>query len=314
MFSVQSQFKPEFMKYQLFSLLFLTFLFLCAFLFHACDDRVVPVAGDPEVVTEGFLFTEGPYWHPDGFLIFSDIPASIVYKWTPGNPESEVYIEPSGNSNGINALPDGTILIAQHAGRVSEVGDEKELIPIAEEYNGMRLNSPNDIAVRSDGLIYFTDPPFGVSDEDRELDFSGVYRISRDGSLTLLFDEFALPNGIIFSPDEEYLYINDSETGQILRFDVLENGDIENPRRFANVGAMGELGGADGMVTDTEGRLYTTGPNGFIVFDPEGRQIHQIRFDHQITNMTWGEENLDVLYITSPNAVYRLEMNTQGWR
>jgi gluconolactonase len=290
------------------------FLIFFSLALLACSEQIEPVAGDPEVVTEGFRFTEGPYWHPEGYLIFSDIPANIVYKWTSGSSESEVYIEPSGNSNGISARPDGTILLAQHAGRVSEVNESLELNPIAEEYNGMRLNSPNDIAVRSDGLIYFTDPPFGVSDEDRELDFSGVFRINHDGSLTLVFDEFALPNGIVFSPDEQYLYINDSETGQVLRFDVLENGDIENPRRFANVGAMGELGGADGMVTDTEGRLYTTGPNGFIVYDAEGRQIHQIRFDHQITNMTWGEENLDVLFITSPNAVYRLEMNTMGWR
>lgn len=278
-----------------------------------CSESVNPVQGEPEIVTSGFQFTEGPYWHPDGFLLFSDIPASIIYKWTPGQEESEIYIEPSGNSNGINAMPDGTVIVAQHAGRVSEINENDELVPIVEQFDGMRLNSPNDLIARSDGLIYFTDPDFGVSDEDKELDFSGVYRINHDGSLTVIYDEFALPNGIAFSPDESRLYINDSATGQIIQMDVLENGDVENPRPFANVGEMGELGGADGMVTDSNGRLYTTGPNGFIVFDSSGVQIHQIRFDHQITNLAWGGSDKSELYITSPNDVYRLRMNTQGW-
>jgi gluconolactonase len=295
-------------------IILLCMIFAISAFFYSCTNQPEPVAGEPEIITDGFRFTEGPYWHPDGFLLFSDIPANIIYKWTPGNSKSEVYIEPSGNSNGIKALPDGTLLLAQHAGRVSEVGENLELIPIAESYEGKRLNSPNDIAVRSDGLIYFTDPPFGVSDEDRELDFSGVYRINTDGSLTLIYDEFALPNGIVFSPDENYLYVNDSESGQVIKFDVLDNGDVENPRPFANVGAMGELGGADGMVTDTDGRLYTTGPNGFIVFDENGIQIQQLRFGHQITNLAWGGDDLDHLYITAPDRVYRLDMNTHGWR
>lgn len=290
-------------------------LVLCTFIvaIQACSDRVEPLADEPEVVTDGYQFTEGPYWHPDGFLLFSDIPANTIYKWTPGQSEAEVYIEPSGNSNGIAALEDGTLILAQHSGRISAVNSEQELTPIVEEYNGMRLNSPNDVTVRSDGLIYFTDPTFGVSDEDRELDFSGVYRINSDSSLTVIYDEFSLPNGIVFSPDENYLYINDSETGQIIRFDVLDNGDVENPFRFANIGDMTEMGGADGMKTDSEGRLYTTGPNGLIVFDENGVQIYQRRFDHQITNLAWGGENKDQLFMTARGDVYRIPMNTTGW-
>lgn len=279
----------------------------------SCAKNFDPVAGEPEVVTEGFRFTEGPYWHPEGFLLFSDIPANRVYKWTPGNSESEVYLEPSGNSNGIAARPDGTLLLAQHAGSVSEVTDSLTTNPVATQYNGMRLNSPNDLAVRSDGLIYFTDPTFGVSDDERELDISGVYRINADGSVNLLYDGFNLPNGIAFSPDESYLYVNDSETGQILRFDVLDNGNIENPQPFASIGEMAELGGADGMKTDSDGRLYTTGPNGFIVFDEDGNRIKQIRFDHQITNLAWGGDDMNELYMTSPAAIYRIPMHTQGW-
>lgn len=292
--------------------------FLFTVLFSAialisCTQEFDPTAGEPEVVTEGFQFTEGPYWHPDGFLLFSDIPANRVYKWTPGNPESEVYLEPSGNSNGIDAHPDGTLLLAQHAGRVSEVTDSLTTNPIATEYNGMRLNSPNDLTVRSDGLIYFTDPTFGVSEEDQELDFAGVYRINADGSVELLYDRFRLPNGIAFSPDESYLYVNDSDTGQILRFDVLDNGNIVNPEPFANVGALAEMGGSDGMVTDTDGRLYTTGPNGIIIYDQDRNVLERIPFDHQITNLAWGGEEKRELYVTSPSAIYRILMNAQGW-
>ena len=293
--------------------LLLSSILILTTIFSGCESQNQPVAGEPEVVTDGFRFTEGPFWHPDGFLIFSDIPANTVYKWTPGQSESEVYIDSSGNSNGITAGPDGTIYLAQHAGRISRVGEEMELITVADEYNGMRLNSPNDVTVRSDGMIYFTDPTFGVSADDRELEFSGVYRLDPEGNLTLLFDEFALPNGITFSPDENHLYVNDSETGQVLRFNVLQNGDIESPIRFANVGEMGELGAADGMKTDSDGLLYTTGPNGLLIFDTNGNQIHQIEFDQQITNIGWGGENNDQLFITAPNQVYRLQMNTRGW-
>lgn len=278
-----------------------------------CAGYESPVAGEPEVVTSGFQFTEGPFWHPDGYLIFSDIPANTIYKWTPGSEESEVFLHPSENSNGITSNGAGNLVLAQHAGSVSRVSGEGELIPLAKEYQGSRLNSPNDVAVRSDGMIFFTDPPFGVSEVERELDFSGVYRINPDSSLSLIYDEFSLPNGITFSPDETNLYVNDSETGQIIRFDVDENGDVSNAFRFANIGAMVDGAGADGMKTDSEGRLYTTGPNGFIVFDENGTQIYQHRFSHQITNLAWGGEDKDQLFITSPGDIYRFKMNTTGW-
>lgn len=283
---------------------------MLALLFTAgCETEIEFSLGEPEVVTSGFRFTEGPVWQPEGFLLFSDIPASIIYKWTPGNTESEVFIEPSGNSNGIKVLPDGTLIVAQHAGRVSVVNEDRELITVADQYDGMRLNSPNDIAVRSDGLVYFTDPDFGVSDENKELDFQGVYRINHDGSLTVVYDEFSLPNGIVFSPDENYLYVNDSATGDIRRFDVMENGDLGDSIHFANIGEMASLGGADGMVVDGYGRLYTTGPNGFIVFDSAGEQLEQIRFDQQITNLAWGGEDGNDLFITSRGDVLRIRVN-----
>jgi gluconolactonase len=285
--------------------------FLLIFLF-SCTSETELTLGEPEAITEGFQFTEGPYWHPDGYLLFSDIPANVIYKWEPGNAESEVYIEPSGNSNGITSSPDGTILLAQHSGQVSRVNDDLSLSVLAEEFNGSRLNSPNDLVARSDGKIFFTDPPFGVSEEDRELDFSGVYRLDQDSTLTLLFDGFDYPNGIALSPDESKLYVNDSATGQIFQFDLLDDGSVENQSLFASVGERDNTGAADGMKTDSEGRVYSTGPGGLSIFDTEGNRVQIIEFDERITNLTWGDSDYSSLYVTAPNSVYRVQMNVTG--
>ncbi|MFO7798421.1 SMP-30/gluconolactonase/LRE family protein [Rhodohalobacter sp.] len=288
-----------------FTIFFLMFLF-------SCTNETELTLGEPEAITEGFQFTEGPFWHPDGFLLFSDIPANTIFKWEPGNSESEVYIEPSGNSNGITSSPDGTVLLAQHSGKVSQVNDDLTLTVLAEEFNGNRLNSPNDLVARSDGKIFFTDPPFGVSDEDRELDFSGVFRLDQDGTLTLLYDGFEYPNGIALSPDESKLYVNDSATGQILRFDLLEDGSVANETLFASVGERDDTGAADGIKTDSEGRLYSTGPGGLSIFDTEGNRIQIIEFDERITNLAWGDSDYSRIYVTAPNSVYRVQTNVKG--
>ncbi len=286
-------------------------LFSIMFLF-SCSGETELMLGEPEVVSDGFQFTEGPYWHPDGFLLFSDIPANIIYKWEPDSRESEIYIQPSGNSNGINSSPEGDILIAQHNGQVSQINDDLTITVLADQFNGSRLNSPNDLVARSDGKIFFTDPPFGVSDEDRELDFSGVFRLDQDGTLTLLYDGFDYPNGIALSPDESKLYVNDSATGQILRFDLLEDGSVTNETLFASVGERDNTGAADGMKTDSDGRLYSTGPGGLSVFDTEGNRIQLLGFDERITNLAWGDTDYSRLYVTAPNSVYRVQTNVSG--
>lgn len=267
---------------------------------------------EPEILTGPHEFNEGPYWNPEGYLLFSDIPANRVYRWSEMEG-LDVYLEPSGNSNGIEADVDGSILLAQHAGRVSRLTSNGNLEVIVESYNGQRLNSPNDLAVHSSGTIYFTDPPFGVSDEERELGFSGVYRISPDGELSVMYNEFEYPNGIDFSADESRLYVSDSGTGTIMSFDVDENGIVSSPQEFANVGAMGTgAGAADGMETDNAGNVYTTGPQGLIIFDENGNQLHLVEFDEQITNVGWGGEELNDLYITGSDHVYRYTMNATG--
>lgn len=294
--------------------------FICVILitgfFFACAEEERPLIdedAEPEVISSGHQFTEGPYWHPDGYLLFSDIPANRVYRWEPGE-ESEVYLEPSGNSNGIQADVDGSIVLTQHAGRLSRLTADGELETIVDNYQGNRLNSPNDLTVHSNGTIYFTDPPFGVDEEDRELDFSGVYKLSPEGELTLIYDEFDYPNGIILSPDEDLLYVNDSEIGDITVFDVDANGDVSSPRRFASVGNRDDGGAADGMVIDMDGRVYSTGPSGLSVFDSDGNHLEDIGFEQSISNMEWSGEEEGLLYITSRDLVYRLQLNAEGYK
>lgn len=290
-------------------------LFLIVLLFAiSCANETQPLlveGAEPEVIADSFEFTEGPYWHPDGFLLFSDIPANKVYRWSEDDGV-DVFIEESGNSNGIQADINGNILLAQHQGTVSRLNSDGELEVIADSYEGSRLNSPNDIAVHSNGNIFFTDPPFGVNDDERELDFSGVYKLTPMGELTVIYDDFNLPNGLVFSPDESLMYLNDSETGDILVFQVNPDGDLHLPEIFANIGEMGSMGGADGMVTDLRGNLYTTGPNGLTIFNEDGEQIHRIPFEEQITNLEWGGEDLDQLFITGSDNVYRYRINTIG--
>lgn len=266
---------------------------------------------EPETIASGFQFTEGPFWHWEGYLLFSDIPANTIYKWKPESSESVEFMNPSGHSNGITSDSDGNIILAQHDGMISRITPENDVVVLVRSYDGKRLNSPNDVVVKSDGAIYFTDPPFGVGEEEQELPFSGVYRW-KDNQLTMLFDGFDRPNGIVFSPDEQYLYVNNTTSGEIMSFEVSDSGELQNERKFAEVGEAAENGAADGMTVDTEGRIYSTGPGGIYIFAPDGQQVEMIDLPERATNLAWGGENNNLLFITTPSAVYRLAMNTEG--
>ncbi len=280
----------------------------------ASAQSLVADGGEAEKITSGFQFTEGPYWHPDGYLLFSDIPANTIYRWTPGTTESKVFMNPSGHSNGITADSEGNLILAQHDGMVSVVNGDKKVVVQAQSYDGKRLNSPNDVTVASDGTIYFTDPPFGVSDEDRELTFSGVYMLKPDSEPQLMFDGFDRPNGVVLTSDESTAYVNNTSSGEIMAFDVADNGELINGRDFASVGAGEESGAADGMVVDVEGRLYSTGPGGIYVFSADGEQIQMIEMPARVTNMGWGGSENKTLYLTTPSAIYRMKMTTEGVR
>lgn len=266
---------------------------------------------EPEIVTEGYQFTEGPVWHPQGYLLFSDIPANIIYKWRPGQRRADVFLTPTGHSNGLALNENNHLIICRHEGQVSALRGDT-LVTLASRYQGKRLNSPNDLAIKSNGGIYFTDPPFGVSEAEKELNISGVYRITDDGSLHLLYDELSQPNGIVFSPDERKLYVNDSATGRILVFDVTTDGSLSLPEEFATVGASDSTGAADGMIVDQQGRLYSTGPGGIFVFSRHGKLIYKNSMPVQTTNLTWGREGKKELFVTTPAAIYRLQLRSHS--
>ena len=282
--------------------------------------EIVPEGAQLERLATGFLFTEGPVWDAaNGCLFFSDIPGNKIRKWTP-DKGIEVIREPSGKSNGLTLDKQGRLLACEHANRrVSRAEKDGTVVTIADKYEGKRLNSPNDVVAKSDGSVYFTDPPFGLTVEfgapgERELTFQGVYRLSPDGeTLTLLVDDFQGPNGLAFSPDESLLYIDDSALVHVRVFDVNPDGTISNGRMFAELQGD-EKGTTDGMKVDSAGNIYITGPGGIFVYDPSGEELGRIDIPEVAANMAWGDEDWKSLYITASTSLYRIRLGIEGIR
>ena len=265
-----------------------------------------------EKVADGFEFTEGPVWHPDGFLLFSDVPANTIYKWQP-QQKPKIFRQPSGNANGNTLDHSGRLVTGEHSNRrVSRTEANEEIITLASHYQGKRLNSPNDLVIKSDGSIYFTDPPYGIKPEQEELGFYGVYRLTPDGTLTLLVDDFVRPNGIALSPDETKLYVNDSQQGHIRVFDVQPDGMLANGKVFAEMKPPSEAGAADGMKVDIKGNIYSTAPGGVWVFSPQGDLLGVIETPEPPANIAWGDRDYKTLYITARNSLYRIRLNIEG--
>ncbi len=267
-----------------------------------------------EKLAGDFQFIEGPIWHPDGFLLFSDIPANIIYKFA-SNQQVEVFRRPSGKANGNTLDKENRLLTAEHENRrVSRTEKDGKVITLADRYEGKRLNSPNDLVVKSDGSIYFTDPSYGVSKEQEELGFYGVYRLAPDGKLTLLVQDLVLPNGIAFSPDEQKLYVNNSEAGYIAVFDVKPDGNVTNERLFAELKDASKGGVPDGLKVDVEGNVYSTGPGGVWIFSRDGKLLGKISVPETATNLAWGESDRKTLYITASKSLYRIRLKIAGVR
>lgn len=267
-----------------------------------------------EKVAGDFQFIEGPIWHPDGFLLFSDIPANIIYKFA-SNQQVEVFRRPSGKANGNTLDKENRLLTAEHENRrVSRTEKDGKVITLADRYEGKRLNSPNDLVVKSDGSIYFTDPSYGLSKKQEELGFYGVYRLAPDGKLTLLVKDLVLPNGIAFSPDEQKLYVNNSEAKYIAVFDVKPDGTVTNERLFADLKDASQGGVPDGLKVDLQGNVYTTGPGGVWILSPDGKLLGKISVPETATNVAWGESDRKTLYITASTSLYRIRLKIAGVR
>jgi sugar lactone lactonase YvrE len=270
-----------------------------------------------ERVAGGFTFTEGPVWRGDD-LLFSDIPNSrtVRYRPLPEGPEITTFRNPTGNANGLTLDLEGNLIACEHSTRrVSRVDAKGDVQTLADAFEGKRLNSPNDVVVRSDGKVFFTDPPYGLRNlsEGKEQPHNGVYRIDPDGSLHLLVDDFELPNGLAFSPDEKTLYVDDSRHSHIRAFDVQADGSLSGGRVLAELkGKPDERGVADGMKVDSEGNIYCTGPGGVWVVSSLGRVLGRIVMPEITANLAWGDADCRSLYLTGSTSVYRLRMGVPG--
>jgi gluconolactonase len=279
-----------------------------------------------ERVAGGFAFTEGPVWR-GGCLLFSDIPNKRIARWRrlPEGPELTTYA--TGMSNGLTLDGRGQVLAAEHDGRrVTRVSEDGTRTVLAERFQGKRLNSPNDIVVRSDGSIYFTDPPYGVepgirggsrpagwwtkSIPGKEQASNGVYRLAPDGTLHLVADDFTLPNGLAFSPDESLLYIDDSARKHIRVLSVRPDGTLGTDRILLDM-ASEDPGVPDGLKVDLAGNVFCTGPGGVWVCRADGTMLGRIVLPELPANLAWGEDG-SVLFITARTSLYRLETKTRG--
>jgi gluconolactonase len=274
----------------------------------------------------GFTFTEGPLWNPDGFLLFSDMPGDVRRRWDADNGVTEVA-NPSNKGNGMTFDLDGRLIVCEHVTssvvRMDPDGTGANREVIASHYGDKELNAPNDVVVKSDGAIYFSDPTYGRMpgfgiEREQDLDFQGVYRIPPGGGDTqLLANDFGQPNGLCFSTDESLLYVNDTEKAHIRVFDVQPDGTIANSRVLADgIGTasleVGDL--VDGMKLDERGNIWVTGPGGVCVFDAQGEHIGTVEVPEPVGNVNWGGPDWNWLFIPATSSVYRIECKVSGNR
>jgi len=300
------------------------------------DDIVLPKENDPldyriedlhpsvhqllpglDRVAGGFTFTEGPVWRGSD-LLFSDIPNSrtVRYQHLAEGPEITTFRHPTGGANGLTLDREGNLIACEQIGRqLTRVDTSGQVQTLATHYEGKRLNSPNDVVVRSDGAIYFTDPPYGLRNfkEGKELSFNGVFRLDPNGTLTVVADDLDRPNGLAFSPDEKTLYVDDSARFHIRRFDVAANGSLSGGDVWTELKPKAEERGVpDGMKVNAQGNVFCTGPGGVWIFSDNGRAIGRIHMPEVTANLAWGDADWCSLYMTASTSLYRLRVAVPG--
>jgi gluconolactonase len=299
--------------------------------FDPAFDKLVPPDAKLEKLAEGFVWSEGPVWIRDGgYLVFSDVPKNTAFKWKEGEGIS-VFLKPSGysgstargdepGSNGLTVDSQGRLVLCQHGDRrVARLEKDRTQTTLADKYLGKRLNSPNDLVYKSNGDLYFTDPPYGLKGENqdpkKELPYNGVYRLSKNGELTLLTSELTYPNGIALSPDEQTLYVAVSDPKQAIwmAYDVLPDGTIANGRVFFDATSRVKEGNGvpDGLKVDKVGNVFATGPGGVFVFSPAGKHLGTIDTGQPTANCAWGDDG-STLYIMANHYLSRIKTSTVG--
>jgi gluconolactonase len=298
-------------------------------------DKLVPAKANVDKLVDGHKWTEGPVWNrKEGYMLFSDIPNNAIIQWREGKGES-LFMQPAGylgkepftgrepGTNGLTYDSEGHLVACDHGERrVWRLeADGKTKTTLADKYDGKRLNSPNDLVFKSNGDLYFTDPiyglPKGAEDPGRELDFCGVYRLSKDGKVTLLTKEITRPNGIAFSPDEKKLYVASSDPDKAIWmvYDVQPDGTIANGKIFFDATPWAKAnrpGLPDGMKIDKNGNIFATGPGGVHVFSPEGKHLGTIDTGVPTSNVAWGDDG-STLYITANTALLRVKLSAKGF-
>jgi gluconolactonase len=294
-------------------------------------DAVVAASAVIEKIAGGFGFVEGPVWTRDNALLFSDIPANAIMRLVPGG-QATVFRQPSGytgsevrkagshiGSNGLTLDREGRVIVAEHGDRrLTRVDAKGQVTLLADRYDGKRLNSPNDVVVRSDGAIYFTDPPYGLpgqaKDPGKELPFSGIYRLSNP-TVQLLAQDLPFPNGLGFSPDERYLYVANSDPARRvwMRYGVRPDGTLDAGSVFYDASAEAARGIPDGLKIDVAGNLFATGPGGVMIISAGGRLIGRIEVPEPPANVAWGDDG-KTLYMTARTSVYRVRVLSGGKR
>jgi gluconolactonase len=279
-------------------------------------DRNAPL----EQLCTGFRFAEGPIWNPkEQCLYFSDMPSDIRRRWSARDGVAEVR-NPSNKCNGMTYDAAGILYVCEHvtSSLIKETPTGERQV-LATHWQGKELNSPNDVVLRSDGTIYFTDPTYGRMpvfglERKQALDFQGVYRVGPDGSLHREADDFDQPNGLCFSPDEKTLYVNDTTRAHIRAFDVAADGSLSNNRIFADHIGSGDYaeGVVDGMKCDELGNIYVTGPRGFWVISPQGKHLGVIVVPEVTGNLNWGGRDWNELYLACSSSIYRVRMKVRG--
>jgi gluconolactonase len=288
---------------------------------------LVPPGAVIEKVADGFTFIEGPVWIGEQqHLLFSDVRGNAIYRYSDADSASYFIEEFFGGStegrrtwgpNGLTRDATGRLVIADQGRRqITRIEDDGSYTALATEYDGMRLNSPNDVVFRDDGWLYFTDPPYGLENLDesplKELPFNGIYRLSPDGELELLHQEQRRPNGLAFSPDHTVLYVANSDAAEAvwMAYDVSAEG-LSNPRVFVDATEWGAEGVPDGMKVDRAGNLFATGPGGVWVISPEGEHLGIIQPEELPANVGFAVDGR-TLYMTSRTGLYRIRLSTAG--
>jgi gluconolactonase len=268
--------------------------------------------GEPRRLTSGFHFTEGPVWDiREDCLYFTDFQNYTIAKWNERDGGS-LYRADSNRAIGLSMAADGRIVSAESAAHGIAYADKKESVLIAGTFEGKRFNSPNDVVVSRKGEIFFTDPYSVTMGGPKELDFSGIFRISTEGKISLIDDSFTRPNGIALSPDESILYVNDTASQQIIAFSLGKDGSASRIGVFASVDPAYGPGVVDGMKVDTEGNVYVTGPGGIWVMASDGSPIAILYTPENTGNFCFGGKDSSTLYITATTSVYALPVGIPG--